>query len=609
VLKQYKLIIFLFLSAFVSSAFAAATITITNGNAPNVGFNDNSPFTPVGGNNATTLGQARLNAVQYTANKLSTRLNSSIKIEIVTVFESRGGNSMEAVLAGAYAPVYQQNFIGAPLVNTLYHVAIAEKIAGRDFNGNLTGGNQFDVIILVNQDIDGNIALGASKWYYGFDQNPTVQNGRRDIDFVTVLTHEILHGLGFSTQMDSITGARFQGLNDNFIQNLEDHSAAPIRYTTMTTNIQRAAANRSGRLHWVGAAITASANNNVGFQNGHAAMYAPNQVREGSSVSHFSTIFAGPDQMMEPSYRGPTHDIGLAAQVLDDVGWGKLNSNPVSTDLSIKVTNPNPNPAVGGNETYSITVTNEGIQTATGIIVSNFLPANSTFVSVNPAAGGSCDSSNVLQNRIVSCSLASLPASGTAIFNVVATINNAGQNIFSANVEALNPDPLFANNNAVNQTGALLEMPPILSTLVNQVVEEGQTVSFIVSASDPNGPIPIMTINGKPGNAIFTDNANGTATFTWVTQTADIGIHNVSFKASDGNIDTPGSDTKSMTITVNAKPVVDPQPGSGASPTEDSTGGCTLNKTAKFDPLFPVLLLILSVMFLSRKLQKVRTKS
>ena len=45
----------------------AATIVIVNGDGPNEGFNDTTPFTPVGGNNATTLGQARLNAVQYAA--------------------------------------------------------------------------------------------------------------------------------------------------------------------------------------------------------------------------------------------------------------------------------------------------------------------------------------------------------------------------------------------------------------------------------------------------------------------------------------------------------------------------------------------------------------
>ena len=40
---------------------SAATITIQVMDAAGEGFNDTTPFTPIGGNNATTLGQARLN--------------------------------------------------------------------------------------------------------------------------------------------------------------------------------------------------------------------------------------------------------------------------------------------------------------------------------------------------------------------------------------------------------------------------------------------------------------------------------------------------------------------------------------------------------------------
>ena len=65
-------------SASVSaSRLAAATITIVNGNAPGVGFNDPTPAVPVGGNPGVTLGQQRLNAFAYAASLWGAELTSS----------------------------------------------------------------------------------------------------------------------------------------------------------------------------------------------------------------------------------------------------------------------------------------------------------------------------------------------------------------------------------------------------------------------------------------------------------------------------------------------------------------------------------------------------
>jgi hypothetical protein len=39
-----------------------------------------------------------------------------------------------------------------------------------------------------------------------------------------------------------------------------------------------------------------------------------------SSVSHFSTSLS-PNELMEPSYTVPLHDVGLAKELLADIGW------------------------------------------------------------------------------------------------------------------------------------------------------------------------------------------------------------------------------------------------------------------------------------------------
>ncbi len=632
--NKSKIYLSLFLCLFTTNILASAVVTIKNGNdsslnlkpadlglptintSLNYGLTDQTAYTAIGGNFASTLGQARFNAIQYAVNKLSNRLNSNVKINVVVIFADLGGDNTGAILAGAVASQIV-TITGGILPKTFYQIALAEKISGKNLNSGGTGFSAFDIVVIVNSEIDGNVAIGPSKFYYGFDQKPPSRNvalgngtteSRLDIDFVTTLTHELIHGIGFSTRMDSATGQLNgvpAGYDDIYMRNLEYHGQQNPSFVNLT-NSQRIAANISNiNLHWTGPAVLAEIqnrqpSNNPGFRNGHATMFAPTTIKPGSSVSHFSTLFntAGNpafdpfDEMMEPFAESANHDIGLAAQVLEDVGWGKLNSNPNLTDIDVKVTNPNRYPLKGTNEIYSISVTNNGAQTATGIILSNFLPKNATFVSANPGNGASCDSTNVLENKIVSCSLPSLPASGNAVFTITASIDNTGMNLFAANVESLNPDSNHLNNSVTNQNISTTPAPPVLFNVENQTVKEGQLLSFQVTAVDPNGGFPILSMTGKPANAIFTDDSKGTGTFTWTPASADVGTNNMNVVATDSNQATPGSDSKPLVITVTAKP----KPA--VSTSNSSSGGCSINQSAKIDPLFPSMLVLFSILFL-----------
>ena len=83
------------------NVFGAATITIVNGNAPGVGFNDPTPAAPVGGNAGTTLGQQRLNAFQFAANVWGSTLDSKVEIRILATFEPLSCTTSSAVLGSA----------------------------------------------------------------------------------------------------------------------------------------------------------------------------------------------------------------------------------------------------------------------------------------------------------------------------------------------------------------------------------------------------------------------------------------------------------------------------------------------------------------------------
>jgi hypothetical protein len=144
---------------------------------------------------------------------------------------------------------------------------------------------------------------------------------------VTVVLHELTHGLGFFTAVDLDSGSKFNGFDDVFMQHLEDHGTG-LLYPLMT-DVERAAANRgTGNLHWIGANVVAAGDflQDGRHSSGHLEIYAPNPPRAGSSLSHFSDELA-PDELMEPFYTRSNHAPGLAAPLFQDIGW-RLNPVP-----------------------------------------------------------------------------------------------------------------------------------------------------------------------------------------------------------------------------------------------------------------------------------------
>jgi hypothetical protein len=53
-------------------------------------------------------------------------------------------------------------------------------------------------------------------------------------DFVTVVLHELGHGLGFILLVSLGTGAKFFGFHDAYMRFLEHHGAPPANYPSMT---------------------------------------------------------------------------------------------------------------------------------------------------------------------------------------------------------------------------------------------------------------------------------------------------------------------------------------------------------------------------------------
>lgn len=412
-------------------AQAAATLVVVNADGEGEGFNDASAFSATGNNSASTLGQARLNALQYAADLIAKYLDSDVEIRVSAQMNALGGSASSATLGSASPASVVRDFSNAPVANTWYPVALAEKLAA----ASITSGNQINVTF--NSDIDGDTVLGSAGWYYGLDGNPG-----SDVDFVTVALHELIHGLGFGSYVDLATGAKLLGRDDAYMRLLEHHGAAVADYPSMSDSQRVTASTATGDLHWTGAAVTASSGDlTAGVSGGHVEMYAPSPQESGSSVSHFSTSLA-PSELLEPSYLGANHDPGLAARLLSDIGWGAINSDSNAVDLALSQQLSASEVAAGTEVTWTLTIANNGGFDATEGFLTQMLPEGASFVSASPVQG-SCSHAN----GVVSCALGTLQGGGGSYtVEVTARLDSAGSLSSTAIVHSVNPESAAADN-------------------------------------------------------------------------------------------------------------------------------------------------------------------
>jgi hypothetical protein len=330
---------------------AQATITIRILDGVGEGFND--PGAPdaastTGGNTGANLGDQRFIAFAHAAGIWAGLLTSSEPIVVRATFDPLLCAATTANLGTAGTNTVHRDFAGALVANTWYPVALANSLAGAD----LAPGTD-DINAVFNSAIDAAACSFPKVWYYGLDGNPPADT----IDFVSVVLHELAHGLGFQTFVDLGTGAKLNGLDDIFMLWLEDHATGAL-YPDMTDAARVSASINTANLHWVGPDVIAESGGLVSGRdpNGHVEMYAPNPLDPGSSVSHFSPSLS-PDQLMEPSFTGATHDVGLARALMQDIGWS-TTLPPGAT------TNPAPSVPSSGGSGCLITTLTDGVAPA-----------------------------------------------------------------------------------------------------------------------------------------------------------------------------------------------------------------------------------------------------
>jgi uncharacterized repeat protein (TIGR01451 family) len=146
-----------------------------------------------------------------------------------------------------------------------------------------------------------------------------------------------------------------------------------------------------------------------------------------------------------------------------------------------------PNPVnVGAPLTYSLTVTNNSSITATGVVVSNTLPPNVTFISALPSQGSATNKAG-----LVTYFAGNLPNGDAATLAIVVTPNAAGLLTNKAAAFSVQPDSQPANNRVTNVTTAV----SVAATNLSVTVISAITLNLQTGLYEER----VRVVNGGPG--------------------------------------------------------------------------------------------------------------
>ncbi|MCB0077074.1 MAG: hypothetical protein KDD73_06585 [Anaerolineales bacterium] len=250
-------------------------------------------------------------AFQYAVDIWATVIDSSVPIEVVATWEPLGSG----VLGQAGPALVAYDFPGAPRPQTFYPIGLANKLAGTDLvpPGNPQGLPAEDIVASFNSD--------NPAWYYGTDGQPPAGS----YDLVTVVLHELTHGLGFSGSATvsgnigsyGIPPSGYPLIYDAFVKNGagQDILSFPNNSTELAAQLQ------GDDLYFHGPQTIAN--------NGGTApkLYAPATWLQGSSYSHWDEdAFPAGDinSLMTPflSDGEAIHTPGPnTAGLMFDIGW------------------------------------------------------------------------------------------------------------------------------------------------------------------------------------------------------------------------------------------------------------------------------------------------
>ncbi|HEX3577199.1 MAG TPA: Calx-beta domain-containing protein [Thermoanaerobaculia bacterium] len=249
----------------------------------------------------------------------------------------------------------------------------------------------------------------------------------------TIINDDGLASPGISINDVTVTEGNSGTVNANFTVSLTATSAS-----TITVNY--ATADNSATV----------ANNDYAAKSG-VVTFAPGQTSQSVSIAVNGDTAFEPNETFFVNLTAPVNGILIKAQ-----GTGTITNDDVvaTADLSLMKTGA-ATAAGNANVTYTITVMNNSVTGATNVVVSDTLPAGTTFGSATTSQG-SCAS-----GATVTCSLGSLAGGASATITLTLKMPNSNTTVSNtASVAASESDPNTNNNSATAATIVTIAAAP-----------------------------------------------------------------------------------------------------------------------------------------------------
>jgi len=239
-------------------------------------------------------------------------------------------------------------------------------------------------------------------------------------------------------------------------------------------------------------------------------------------------------------------------------------------DLQIAIAD-SPDPVVAGdNVIYSVTVTNNGPDGATGVTLAAVLPADTTLISTTPSQG-SCDTA-------VSCSLGAIASLGVVTVDIELSADVAGSIAYLMSVSAAEADPNGGNDSTTASTTVDPAGPSAdLSVAVTDApdpVTEGDNVTYSVTVTNngPDGATAATLTAVLPGNT------------TLVSATPSQGTCDTAVSCSLGAIASLGSATVDIVVSADAAGTIAYPMSVSAAEADPNGGNDSATATTTVDP-------------------------
>ncbi len=247
----------------------------------------------------------------------------------VPIYVQANWRALDQNILGNCGPTdYYTDIEGAPDEDRYYPVAVAEKITSRE----ITGKSSPDISAMFNRKI---------QWYFGTDGNTPDSL----YDFVSVVLHEMAHGLGFTgffgeAQDGGIYTYYNEGDATSFdrlvIDNEGNHLLDTLLFPNPSEELKQAFT--SNKLY--AESISAKTDNNGIIPR----LYAPTIWSDGSSIYHLNDAtypFGNANSLMTHALgKGEAiHDPGpITKGIMDDLGWKtiRIKHTPIKDIEQIK---------------------------------------------------------------------------------------------------------------------------------------------------------------------------------------------------------------------------------------------------------------------------------